>query len=159
VFAIRAYQKADWPGLCAVHDRSRPDELAGSVDARAFRPMADAAEADEFFDSETLVATVGDSIAGFVSWNREYVTWLYVDPAHYRGGIGRALLLEALRRCGPDAWVNMLAGNARALALYRGAGFDVVRSFPGDCDGFPCTCLVLALPTSYMHDPAAKRRL
>ena len=38
---IRAYCDDDWPAVCAVHDRARPDELRGSCDPRAFVPLAD----------------------------------------------------------------------------------------------------------------------
>ena len=37
--AIRPYEDADWPEICRVHDRSRPHELAGSCDPRAFVPL------------------------------------------------------------------------------------------------------------------------
>ena len=66
------------------------------------------------------------------------------------------LLREAVRRCGPDAWVNTLAGNRAAVALYRSEGFDVVKAVPSDCEGYPCVSLRLALPTSRMHDPEAR---
>jgi hypothetical protein len=49
--------------------------------------------------------------------------------------------------------VNTLAGNAPAIALYRGEGFDVVKRIASECEGYPCVSLRLALPTSRMHDP------
>jgi len=53
---------------------------------------------------------------------------LVVDPAAQRGGVGRALVQEALRRCaGFTLAVSTAAANAPALALYRGAGFEVYR--------------------------------
>lgn len=151
--SIRPYRAEDWPAVCAIHDRARPDELAGSVDPRAFRPMAEVAGAELFFESETLVACGGARVVGFVSFSGSYVTWLYEEPAHYRRGIGRRLLREAMKRCGPDAWVNTLAGNAAAVALYVGEGFDIVKRIESECEGYPCVTLRLALPTSRMHDP------
>jgi hypothetical protein len=68
-------------------------------------------------------------------------------------------LSEGLKHVGPQAWLNTMGGNEAAIAFYRKAGFDVVKSFPSDCEGYPCTCLRLALPTSSMHDPAATRRV
>jgi ribosomal protein S18 acetylase RimI-like enzyme len=158
-FTIRNYTEADWESVCTVHDRARPMELSGSTDARGFRPMVEEAEEEEFFDSRTFVACdgIGGRVIGFVSFNGAYITWLYVDPDFHRRGIGSALLDEALKHCGPQAWVNTMGGNAAAIAMYRKAGFDLVKSFPSDCDGYPCTCLQLALPTSRMHDPAATR--
>ncbi len=156
---IRPYREKDWEAVCALHDRARRDELLGSTDAAAFRGMAEEAEEEEFFASQTFVACMEDRIVGFVSFRGSYITWLYVDPDFYRRGIGSALLAEALKHCGAQAWVNTMAGNAPAIALYRKAGFELVKSFPSDCDGYPCTCLRLALPTSRMHDPNQERRL
>ena len=156
---LRPYTPADWPPVCRIHDAARPLELAaGGVDPRALRPMVDVAGADEFFESETLVATdaQGDAI-GFVSWNGDKVTWLYVDPAHHRRGIGRTLLTEAIARIGPQAWTNCVGGNQAALWLYRSSGMELVFERPSDVEGYPCTGCRVALPTSRMRDPAARR--
>ena len=120
--------------------------------------MTEAAEGDEFFDSETAVACRGDRVAGFVSWNGAYITWLYVDPSAQRRGIGRRLLQHALEQIGPEAWTNMIAGNDPALALYRQVGLEIVWERRGDCDGFACAAMRLALPTSRMRDPDARRQ-
>lgn len=54
---------------------------------------------------------------------------LYVDPAHYRGGVGRALMQAVLSRLREselgwkEATVWTLDRNHRALALYEGLGF------------------------------------
>ncbi len=155
---IRPYGRADWEGVCRVHDAARPLELAaGGVDPRAFRPMLEAAEGDEFFVSETAVACWGGALAGFVSWRGDYVTWLYVDPELQRRGIGSRLLAHALEAIGPQAWTNALAENEPAVSLYLRAGFEVVWRRASECDGYPCTAMRLALPTSRMRDPAARR--
>jgi ribosomal protein S18 acetylase RimI-like enzyme len=155
---IRPYTHLDWLAVCRIHDAARYQELAaGGVDRRAFRPMADAAEADEFFVSETAVACLGDDVVGFVSWNGPYLSWLYVEPGVQRRGIGWRLLQHGLRHAGADAWTNMLAGNEPALALYRRAGLEVVWTRASDCDGYPCTAMRLALPSSPMRDPNARR--
>jgi len=156
---IRSYLSSDWEQVCTVHDQARVQELSrGSVDPRAFRPMAEVAERDEFFVSETLVACIGVSVIGFVSWHDAYISWLYVSPANQRRGVGGLLLDAALRHIGPQAWTNMVGGNEPALALYRAAGLEVVWTRPTDCDGFPCSGVRLALPTSCMRDPSANRR-
>lgn len=155
---IRGYLPSDWLAVSRIHDSARLQELErGQVDLRAFRPMVDVAEQDEFFASEALVATVDGEVVGFVSWNGDLLTWLYVAPNHQRRGIGRQLLVAALHRIGPQAWTGMLGGNAAALALYQQAGLEIVFSRPGECDGYPCTTVRLALPTSRMRDPAANR--
>jgi len=155
---IRPYAPADWPAICRIHDAARVQELAaGGVDRRAFRPMTEAAIADGFFDSETVVAQLGERVEGFVAWNGAYVSWLYVNPSAQRHGIGRRLLVHALQKIGRQAWTNMLVGNNRALTLYRQVGFEVVWERNSLCDGFPCVAMRLALPTSRMRDPSVRR--
>lgn len=155
---IRSYQAADWPAICRIHDVARVQELAaGNVDPRAFRTMIDAAEGDEFFVSKTLVACIDDAVAGFVAWNGPYITWLYVDPNLQRRGIGSRLLNEALQQCGLHAWTSMIAGNDAALSLYKKAGFEIVSTKTGEIEGYHCLGHRLALPTSCMHDPQARR--
>lgn len=155
---VRPYVDADWAAVCRIHDAARVQELvAGEVNPRAFRRMTDAAEADEFFDSETAIACLGDLAIGFVSWNGAYITWLYVELAVQRRGIGRLLLRHAVDRIGPEAWTNTIADNGPAVALYRQAGFEVVWTRRGDCEGYPCNAMRLALPTSRMRDPEARR--
>lgn len=148
---IRNYHEDDFPAVCAVHDRARPDELRGSVPPEAFRPMADVAADERFFTSQTLVACDGGRVVGFVSFEGAYITWLYVDPAYHRQGVGRQLLRHAMTSCGPDAWTNTLAGNVAARRLYECEGFRVAREFDSDCDGYPCRTLRLALPTSVKY--------
>jgi ribosomal protein S18 acetylase RimI-like enzyme len=155
---IRDYRADDWPQVCRVHDAARLQELAaGRVDPRAFRPMLEVAEGEEFFVSQTMVAGIRQDVVGFVSWNGSYITWLYVDPRQQRQGIGRQLLTAALEQIGGEAWTTMIAGNQAALGLYQSLGLQVVRTFPSEIEGFRCEGVRLALPTSRMHDPAARR--
>ena len=37
----RPYREDDWPAVCTIHDRARPDELTGACDPRAFVPLAE----------------------------------------------------------------------------------------------------------------------
>ena len=52
---------------------------------------------------------------------------LAVDPAHRRGGIGRALVAEFLQTAGArgarSVFLEVAGDNGAALALYRGCGF------------------------------------
>lgn len=143
---IRAYRDSDWPAVCAIHDRARPDELLGSCDPRAFVPLAaDEEDAANFQQSRKFVACLGEQIVGFVGLNGTYVSWLYVDPVYYRQGIGRRLLRFAVALIGPQAWTIALAQNTRARHLYESEGFQVVRTFESNNAAYPCTSVELAL--------------
>jgi len=143
---IRDYSAADWHAVCSVHDRARLDELSGSCDPRAFIPLADDQEDGPSFQrSQKFVATIGDETVGFVGVDGAYLSWLYVDPSHYRRGIGRALLRFAVGIIGPHAWTVVLAENVRARRLYESEGFVVVRTSQGSNAGYPCKSLRLAL--------------
>ena len=88
---------------------------------------------------ELLVARVGGDMAGWVSFDASRdkdaaqgcgeVWALYVDPACWAGGVGRALLQRARTRLTErgfgsiSLWV--LAANARAIRFYAAAGFTL----------------------------------
>jgi ribosomal protein S18 acetylase RimI-like enzyme len=144
--SIRAYRDDDWLAVCAVHDRARPDELLGSCDPGAFVPLAAEQEGTANFQrSRKFVACLGEQIVGFVGVDGTYLSWLYVDPAYYRQGIGRRLLRLGVALIGPQAWTVALVGNMRAQQLYESEGFQVVRTFESTNAGYPCTCAELAL--------------
>jgi ribosomal protein S18 acetylase RimI-like enzyme len=156
---LREYESADWEAVATVHDSARVIELEeGGVDPRAFRSMAETAQRDEFFLSQTLVAVVEGRVVGFVSWNGTYVTWLYILPEQTCRGIGGRLLEVALEKIGPHAWTNLIATNEPARRLYQRAGMEEVWIRPGECEGYPCKSMRVALPTARMRDPNARRR-
>jgi ribosomal protein S18 acetylase RimI-like enzyme len=128
-----------------VHDRSRPDELRGSFDARAFVPLALDAEGEYINVCDMSVAQHGDDVVGFAGIDEPYFAWLYVDPAHYGRGIGRALLRHCLARLGEDAWTLACGNNDRAIGLYLSEGFTVESRFIGDNAGYQGPVARLAL--------------
>ncbi|HEU4326535.1 MAG TPA: GNAT family N-acetyltransferase [Roseiflexaceae bacterium] len=143
--AIRPYRDEDWDAICAVHDRSRPDELCGSCDPRAFVPLAEDQEyLEDVRRSHKLVACDGERVVAFVGVDGTYLSWLYVDPAYYGRGIGRRLLQLGKQQIGPEAWTISLANNQRALRLYASEGFAIVQTFQGDNAGYPCEGVKLA---------------
>jgi GNAT superfamily N-acetyltransferase len=145
---IRLYGPEDWNAIAAVHDRSRLDELRVSVGIGAFLSLADTAAQENLFDGEVWVGCFGDTVVGFVAFAEDEVNWLYVDPAYYRLGVGRALLRHALSRCGKTVHTTALSGNERALNLYLGEGFRIIKTMSGRLNGneqFPATGHILQL--------------
>ena len=145
---VREYERSDWEAVCGVHDRARPVELESLGDAVSFRPMAEVAESDRFFDGETHVAKVDGEVVGFVTVNDDEITWLYVEPRLVGRGIGRTLVEHVIGDVGPDAHLLCGAGNARARRFYESCGFTVAAVFPGSAEGLPCECLRMCLPWS-----------
>src|SRR4051812_22399448 len=135
MLSIRPYESDDWEAIAAIHDAARLLELRMTVGEEAFLSLAETAENEGLFSGEVWVATQDELVVGFVALRDDEITWLYVDPSHHRRGIGRALFVHAVDRCGPTARVETLAGNEPALALYLAEGFDLVETNTGRLAG------------------------
>jgi len=144
-FEIRDYRPSDWESICRVHDRSRPDELRGSFDARAFIPLALDPEGEYINACEMFVAQQDRDVVAFAGIDNPYFAWLYVDPAFYGRGIGRALLRHCLQRLDEDAWTLACGNNDRAINLYVSEGFEVESRTIGDNAGYKGAAARLAL--------------
>lgn len=136
MLAIRPYRPEDFPGLERVHDRARRVELRYAGLEEAFLPLRIAAEREDLFAYPGLfVAELGGEIAGFAACTQEELAWLYVDPAHFRKGVGRALAEHALQRFPGIRRVEVLSGNAPAKALYARLGFVTAATERGRMPG------------------------
>lgn len=136
MLAIRPYRPEDFPGLERVHDRARRVELRYAGLEDAFLPLRIAAEREDLFAYPGLfVAELGGEIAGFAACTQEELAWLYVDPAHFRKGVGRALAEHALQRFPGIRRVEVLSGNAPAKALYARLGFVTAATERGRMPG------------------------
>jgi GNAT superfamily N-acetyltransferase len=145
VFIIRDYRPGDFPAICRVHDRARPDELRGSYDPRAFIPLAEDPESKYIDACVMFVAEQGEEVVAFAGIDDPYLAWLYVDPSHYRRGIGRALLRHCVERLSLDAWTQACGNNEAAIALYLGEGFVIQSRYTGDNAGYKGPAVRLAL--------------
>ncbi|MFJ7057484.1 GNAT family N-acetyltransferase [Streptomyces griseobrunneus] len=139
---VRPYRPEDWDAIARIHDTARLDELRGSVGVEAFLTLAETHEEEGLFDGDLWVAEARDRtgavpvVAGFAAFADAELTWLYVDPARYRQGIGRVLLRHVLE-ADDSARIEctVLAGNDNARALYESAGFVVVETKSGKLAG------------------------
>ena len=136
MLVIRPYRPEDFPGIERVHDRARRVELRYAGLEDAFLPLRIAAEREDLFAYPGLfVAELGGEIAGFAACTQEELAWLYVDPAHFRKGVGRALAEHALQRFPGIRHVEVLSGNAPAKALYARLGFVTAATERGRMPG------------------------
>lgn len=144
---IRALRDEDWAAVYRIHDAARPDELrARSCDPRAFVPIEEDPEVEELRRSTILVADEERRVVGFAAVDDDYLGWLYVDPEHYRRGIGQTLLRASLRLVSGEAWTIVLAENHPAIRLYESEGFVEDERFESENAGYPCTCLRMVRP-------------
>jgi ribosomal protein S18 acetylase RimI-like enzyme len=135
---IRPYQPGDWDVVSDIFDRGKPDEFRGTCDLRAIIPFEDDEGVQKHFhDSTIFVADMNGSVVGFAGFKSDFITWLFVDPQHYRKGFGTALLTFILDRMGSSARLNVGAGNAAAIGLYEKQGFGITKRFDGNHNGYP----------------------
>lgn len=132
---LRPYQAKDWPRLCAIHDSARMDELRASGLTDAFLTLEQAAENEGLFECSVTVAEDGDRVLGFVAVKYDELSWLYVDPAVYRRGVGRALVRHAIASSKGTMSVEVLVGNEPALRLYLAEGFKILKRVDGRMTG------------------------
>jgi ribosomal protein S18 acetylase RimI-like enzyme len=132
MLSIREYvHQLDWNNICIIHDNARIIELDGSVSEKAFIPLADCYKEEELFDSTIFVGEFNNITIGFVAFDKNEITWLYVDPLYFRNGFGRKLLEFALKNAKKPARVTVLNNNVRAIRLYKSHGFKVVEEKKG----------------------------
>jgi ribosomal protein S18 acetylase RimI-like enzyme len=128
---IRPYAPVDWPRLCEIHDAARRQELQASGLLDAFLTLAQTAQNEGLFAGTVRVAERSGDLLGFVAFHDGELTWLYVDPAAQRRGVGRALVRAAVQASPVPLELEVLLGNDAALALYLAEGFRVVRRADG----------------------------
>lgn len=143
---IRPYEDKDFARLTQIHDPARKNELALAGLSEAFVPLVEAAEREGLFDYSVYVAECEGIVAGFVAFSEEEIAWLYVDVKQARRGIGRSLIRFALERVSDEVSIEVLAGNAPAIALYSSFGFQIRETLTGVMPGneaFPVTVHVM----------------
>ena len=122
-------------GKAYVHWKSWQEAYKGLVDASYLEALTlEKCTAAAFkYPENTLVAKVGEKVAGFCAYGEGRVedlpgAWeiyaLYVLPEYYGTGIGMALMNAGLEKLeGKRAFVRVLKKNARAIRFYEKCGF------------------------------------
>ena len=110
-------------------------ELPLSVVSERLEPRGDRAVFGAFLD-QALVGVLGLARESHRKLAHKAYLWgMYVDPAHRKGGVGRALVAEALSSASSEMQVRQvnLGANARndaAIALYEAMGFTAYGREP-----------------------------
>lgn len=143
---IRNYVSTDWPYICSIFDRAKPDEMLGSCDLQAIVPLQqDTQLLEQFNCSDILVAELDEKILGFAGYCRELITWLFVDPEHYRQGIGSRLLEAVLAEISGNACLYVARYNESAKSLYLRKGFRIEREYTGKYNGYEAEAIFMIL--------------
>jgi ribosomal protein S18 acetylase RimI-like enzyme len=138
--SIRPFHPKDWPALCRVHDAARMQELSANKLEAAFLDLEQTVASEGLFEGLLRVAAdEHGKVLGFAAWaqgdTEAELTWLYVDPAMQRRGVGRALLRAAIEASGGAMHTEALAGNERAIQLYLSEGFVIEKRVDGQLTG------------------------
>lgn len=140
---IRAYRSVDVPQM-----RTIWNEVVRAGNAfPQFDQLADDAEADAFFASQTRTAVAEDDegrVLGLYILHPNNIgrcshtaNTSYAVDASVRGqGVGRALVQDSLDNLAPCGFRGLqfnavVASNVRAIRLYESMGFDRVGVIPG----------------------------
>ena len=83
-----------------------------------------------FAACEVWIAERAGVFAGFCAFRTGWVDHLYVHPAHQRGGIGAALLLEA-KNANVRLQLWAFQRNENARRFYESQGFRLVKTTDG----------------------------
>lgn len=126
---LRPATGADAPAVARIwhlgwrdgHLGNVPDELLPARTKESFETRA----AERVGD--TTVAEIDGAVAGFVMVVDDEVEQVYVAAEHRGSGVAGALLAEAERQVGAagheQAWLAVVAGNARARRFYERSGW------------------------------------
>ena len=127
---LRPAAAADMPAVADVWHRGWHDAHTGHVPdgLTAARTLAAFHERAAHRVADTTVAVVDGVVAGFVMVAGDEVEQVFVDAAHRGTGLAARLLDEAERQVAAqgyvEAWLAVVAGNARARAFYARQGWS-----------------------------------
>jgi putative acetyltransferase len=78
--------------------------------------------------AEVVIAEAGGTMVGFVTVDAKtlYLDQIAVAPAHWRSGVGAALLGEARRMSPGGLDLDVNTDNTRAISFYRKEGFAII---------------------------------
>jgi L-amino acid N-acyltransferase YncA len=140
---VRDATPDDWPAIWSFMSR-----IVAAGDTFTYDPAMGEQEAREMWlmpaPDRTVVATAADgAILGSANYHRNrpgpgaHVASanFMVDPAHWGGGVGRALCEEGLAWARAQGYRSMqfnavAESNTRAISLYKSLGFQVIGTVP-----------------------------
>jgi ribosomal protein S18 acetylase RimI-like enzyme len=136
---VRAYCDSDWPAVRDIYDLAKSDEMRGVVTSDAIPPLDRDPEMKVLFrESQIFVMEDDNRIVGFGGNKGNFISWLFVHPAHRRRGVATALVRAITSRLNGSVTLNVATENIAARCLYERLGFIVEQEFTGHFKGHPC---------------------
>jgi len=126
---IRPYQSDDFEAVTSLWRRAREQALPEFQRTKGHTFEEDRVYFHDVIlvNNDVWVAAVGGEAAAFMAISGDLIDQLYVDPAHQRSGLGKALLDHA-KSLSPDRlWLFTLQINTVARAFYEKNGFRIVK--------------------------------
>ncbi len=91
-----------------------------------------------------VIEDASGQISGFIGVAEKNIEMLFIDPAHFRMGLGKELMAFAINQLGANK-VDVNEQNPDARHFYESIGFKVVNRSPVDGQGAPYPILHMAL--------------
>ena len=147
--ALRPATGDDVDAIAALWHRGWPDGHRGHVPEAlaAHRSLADFQRLVPSRIAGTTVAVLASRVVGFVTVHDDEVEQVYVEAEARGGGVAALLLRHAERQIASrfdEAWLAVVAGNARARRFYErsgwrdGGGFEYAAEIEGGRLAVPC---------------------
>ena len=143
---IRPYRPFDRDRLLEIWERS-VEASHDFLKAEDFQTIKSLVKDLDFSDFEVYCAWQNDQITGFLGLSDGKIEMLFVEPMHFRKGIGRAFIHFAIQKRGADS-VDVNEQNINAVDFYKSFGFEIIERSELDDQGHPYPILKMALVRS-----------
>lgn len=136
--------RADYPALIELWEASvrATHHFLQEAEILALKPLI----LEHYLDAVTLhcARTEEGNVAGFSGVHEGKLEMLFVAPEARGSGVGRLLVVHAIRQCGATL-VDVNEQNEQAVGFYLKMGFTVTGRSPLDGQGKPYPLLHMAL--------------
>lgn len=120
---IRPLKESDIPTIRNIYENANnANDLPVEVDY--FKKDALKYVSETIYKCENAVFEIEGSVKGIISVSKDFIEGLFVDPDHFRTGIGQKLLEFFLSRK-DRLYLNVYSNNFRALGFYKKNGFVI----------------------------------
>ncbi len=140
---IEGVKKENYEKLLEIWESSvrATHDFITEKDIEEFKPMI----IEHAFPAVELRCAIEDkNIIGFIGVVNSNVEMLFVDPLHFKKGVGKLLLNYAIEELEATK-VDVNEQNPEAFKFYKHMGFSVVKRSPLDGQGKPFPILHLEL--------------